>query len=201
MIKHEYKKKNEDGTVKNESRGKKRYDAALIASEKNKMKMLDSKKETDINSRDVVKYATQDELDSVRTGTFSTTKVSLNAGNGKTAELKSVPKSDLEKHIDESERYYIDITNSHQKAKENKSTENKFQKPVPSTMEISAFEPKNIPFPDDETLDTMVFSKKKLAEEKILSNTSTQTVTVSNTDWGLQSWQSDRRRFWYCHRK
>lgn len=161
MIKHEYQKQNQNRTPNDEFYNKNRSEATLIASEKNRMKMLDSKKESDVNSPDVVQYATREGIPTVHTSSFASTNVYLGSANAKVTEVKYPPKSDLEKHIDESERYYIDITNSNQKARENESEDRKFKKPVPTTMEISAFEPRNITFPDEKTMDTKMFSKKE----------------------------------------
>ncbi len=180
MIKHEYQKQNQNGTLNNEFRNKNRSEATLIASEKNRMKMLDSKKEADVNSPDVVQYATREGIPTVHTGSFASTNVYLGSGNAKVKEVKYPPKSDLEKHIDESERYYIDITNSNQKARETESAESKLKKPVPTTMEISAFEPKSITFPDEKTMDTKMFAQKESQNEDDLKATDTATVSTGD---------------------
>ena len=173
MNKHEYQMNGENKTAKNDPRNRQYYDAARISSEKNRMKTLDSKKETDVNSHDVVKYETREDITIVRSSSFSTTGLYV----GPEAGLKSETKSDLEKHIDESERYYIDITNSRQKTEPKTVVQNKLQKPVPSTMEISAFEPKNITFPSEENMETAVFEKKNTETE--LASPDTQTVVMA----------------------
>ena len=132
------------------------------------MKTLDSKKETDVNSRDVIKYETKKEISVVRSSSFSTT--GLYVGN---VEQQNLSKSDLEKHIDESERYYIDMTNhTQQKIREKTVVENKLHKPIPNTTEIRAFEPKNITFPKEDEMATLVFPKKETKEEKAVDSPS-----------------------------
>jgi len=149
----------------NDPRSSLRYDAAQIASEKNRMKTLDSKKETDVNSRDVIRYKTAQGSRSERY-----------VGSG--AQTKTMSKTDLEKHIDESERYYIDITNSRQQKRETPSDGQKFKRPVPTTTEISAFEPKNITFPSEESMNTVMFRKTEKNEESAPGETQT---TVAKT--------------------
>ena len=163
MIKHESRKNNENITGKTDPRSNLHYDASRIASEKNRMKTLDSKKETDVNSRDVIKYGASEHHTVVRSSSFSTTGLYVG----------SQPKTDLEKHIDESERYYIDITNSNQKKRETPAEGQKFRRPLPTTTEISAFEPKNITFPSEESMDTVLFRKKATNEEPAVGNTQT----------------------------
>ena len=175
MIKHEYQ--NQNGTHNDEIRNKNRYDATLIASEKNRMKMLDSKKEADVNSLDVVQYATREAIPTIQTGSLTATNIYFGSGSSKVTEVKYSPKSDLEKHIDESERYYIDITNSNQKIHANENVENKSKKPVPTTMEIRAFEPKNITFPDEETLETKMFANEKLQNQNDLTIADTKMIS------------------------
>ena len=126
MNKYEYQTNRENKTAKNDPRNRQYYDAARISSEKNRMKTLDSKKETDVNSHDVVKYETREDISIVRSSSFSTTGLYV----GPDAGLKSGTKSDLEKHIDESERYYIDITKSRQKTEPKTVEQSKLQKPV-----------------------------------------------------------------------
>lgn len=189
MIKHEYQNQNENGTAPNEPRNIRPYDAALIASEKNRMKMLDSKKEADANAIDVVQYATRDGIPAVHTGSFFTTNV-YPMGNGKADKPNHSPKTDLEKHIYESERYYKDITNSTPQATETKA-EDKFRKPVPTTMEISAFEPKNMAFPDEETMSTSVFQNgAKATGEAITAETAAQQTRA------FQSYASEPLKDW-----
>ena len=164
MNNHGYQTKSGNGTAGADPKSKQYYDAGKVSSERNRMKMLDSKKETDVNSRDVIQYETKKEI--VHSSAFSTT--GLYVGNG--TQTQNMSKSDLEKHIDESERYYIDITNNSRKKEiEKTSVNNKLNKPVPSTTEISAFEPKNISFPNEEEMATLVFPKKDTKEETTIA--------------------------------
>ncbi|MBR7161689.1 MAG: hypothetical protein IKD07_04660, partial [Clostridia bacterium] len=193
MIKHEYQKQNENGTVKNESRNQNRYDAAVIASEKNRMKMLDSKKESDVNSPDVVQYATREAIPTVKTGSFYTTNVYPGSGKGRAQEMKNPPRTDLEKHIYESERYYIDITNGAQKARAAEPEDKKPKKAVPTTVEISAFEPKNITFPEEAT---QVFQKEAPSENAVTASKANGEKGTQETraflGYGIQQQEDDR---------
>ncbi len=176
MIKHDYQKKNEDGAVRSESRNKQRYDATVIASEKSKMRMLDSRRERDVGSYDFSKQATQEEIPVVRKGTVPAAGDRSDSKRVGASDRSSVMKSDLEKHIDESERYYIDITNSHRQSRNASAEESKPKKPIPSTVEIRAFEPQNISFPNGEEQDTVVFSKKIVSGENAVSDTGMMTT-------------------------
>ena len=167
MIKHESQKNNENITGKNDPRSNLRYDASRIASEKNRMKTLDSKKETDVNSRDVIRVGSSEQHTVVRSSAFSTTGLYVGS------QTKTASKTDLEKHIDESERYYIDITNSNQKKRETPTDSQKFKRPAPTTTEIKAFEPKNMTFPSEDSMDTVLFRKKEMNEEAGFGNTKT----------------------------
>lgn len=167
MIKHESQKNNENITGKNDPRSNLRYDASRIASEKNRMKTLDSKKETDVNSRDVIRNGSSEQRTIVRSSSFSTTGLYIGS------QTKTVSKTDLEKHIDESERYYINITNNNQKKSETPKDSQKFKRPVPTTTELSAFEPKNMTFPSEDSMDTVLFKKKDTKEERSFGNTQT----------------------------
>ena len=130
-----------------------RYDAKRIASEKNTMKMLDEKRESDIHARDVVHFDTTTDLIAFRQRNSASFSEKPDGQH-----MRSAQKTDVEKNIDEAERY-INFIATQKSVHAISESEPKSQKPLPSTMEISAFEPK-LAFEDDERAGTEVFIPK-----------------------------------------
>ena len=130
MIKHDYTDKNSAAS----SGSRLHYDARRVESEKNTMKMLDEKRGSEAYSRDVIPFDTTTDMIAFQ----PKNRVAVDDGMG---ESRTYPKSDVERNIDEAERYinFIATQNSYKAAS---PAVEKTQKPLPSTMEISVFEPK-----------------------------------------------------------
>ena len=101
MMKHEYKENNSTETrmpmTSSSSGSRLHYDARRVASEKNTMKTLDSKRESDIHSHDVVSFDTTTDMIAFQPKNRS-------AVPERTVESESYVRSDVEKNIDEAER-------------------------------------------------------------------------------------------------
>jgi len=140
MIKHEYTDRNSEEQIRptaNGSSGSRlHYDARRVASERNTMKMLDEKRGSDVYASDTLQFdTTTDMLAFQPKNGVSASRRAETGNNG------SYAKSDVERNIDEAERYINLITTQNSKKTVSPVVE-KTQKPLPSTMEISAFEPK-----------------------------------------------------------
>ena len=156
MIKHEYKDKKMGGSPgsagNNASYYKQRYDARRIASEKNTMRSLDGKKEADVDSPDVVRFETTTEMLA-----YSRSAGQAFSERAKETKGRHVPKTDVERNIDEAERYIKQMATRNAV----RSSEDQVQvlkKPLPSTVEINAFAPK-IPAEDPDGAKTAIYEK------------------------------------------
>lgn len=176
MIKHEYTEKNSEENIKpaaNASSGNRlHYDARRIASEKNTMKMLDGKLESDVHSPDVVPFETTMDMIAFqpKNKAFSERTGTRNDG--------SYPRSDVEKNIDEAERYINLIVTQHPE-KATSVTPEKTQKPLPSTMEISAFEPK-ISFEKGSEAPTAVFASATKEADPMANTAATRSFRIGD---------------------
>ena len=130
MIKHDYTDKNYAGSSGNRMH----YDARRVESEKNTMRMLDEKRGSEAYSRDVIPFDTTTDMVAFQP------KNRIPAEED-TDESRTYPKSDVARNIDEAERY-INFIATQNSLTEDSPTVEKTQKPLPSTMEISVFEPK-----------------------------------------------------------
>ena len=130
MIKHDYTDKNSAAS----SGSRLHYDARRIESEKNTMRMLDEKRGSEAYSRDVIPYDTTTDMIAFQ----PKSRAIVDDGMG---ESRKYPKSDVERNIDEAERYINSITTQDAYRAASPAVE-KTQKALPSTMEISVFEPK-----------------------------------------------------------
>ena len=129
------------------------YDSKRIAMERNTMKMLDEKRESDIDSHDVVPFETAAELVAFRQKN--------QAAFAETAETPIGPlnqKTDVEKNIDEAERY-VNFIATQKSIRAVSDSAEASQKPLPSTTELTAFAPK-VSFDDKESAGTEVFIPK-----------------------------------------
>ena len=129
-----------------------RYDSKRIELEKNTMKMLDEKRESDVDSHDVVPFETATELVA-----FRQKNQAAPAEFAETQGVRSNQKTDVEKNIDEAERY-INFIATQKSIHDVSETDGTSQKPLPSTTELNAFAPK-ISF-DDKDAGTEVFIPK-----------------------------------------
>jgi hypothetical protein len=130
MIKHDYTDKNYAGSSGNRMH----YDARRVESEKNTMRMLDEKRGSEAYSRDVIPFDTTTDMIAFQP------KNRIPAEED-TDESRTYPKSDVARNIDEAERYINFIATQNSLTDDSPAVE-KTQKPLPSTMEISVFEPK-----------------------------------------------------------
>ena len=130
MIKHDYTDKNYAGSSGNRMH----YDARRVESEKNTMRMLDEKRGSEAYSRDVIPFDTTTDMVAFQP------KNRIPAEED-TDESRTYPKSDVARNIDEAERYINFIATQNSLTDASPAVE-KTQKPLPSTMEISVFEPK-----------------------------------------------------------
>ena len=130
MIKHDYTDKNYAGSSGNRMH----YDARRVESEKNTMRMLDEKRGSEAYSRDVIPFDTTTDMIAFQP------KNRIPAEED-TDESRTYPKSDVARNIDEAERYINFIATQNSLTDASPAVE-KTQKPLPSTMEISVFEPK-----------------------------------------------------------
>ncbi|MBQ2988249.1 MAG: hypothetical protein IJD59_04010 [Clostridia bacterium] len=112
------------------------YDTARVASEKKTMRILDQKRETGMYARNKMRFETADDMKAVlpdRENAFSETADKSYTG--------SDSRTDVEKNIYEAERYInLMVTQNH--VRDASGSHKETQKPLPSTVEISAFEPK-----------------------------------------------------------
>ena len=129
-----------------------RYDSKRIELEKNTMKMLDEKRESDVDSHDVVPFETATELIAFRQKNQAVLAETVEEQGSRLNQ-----KTDVEKNIDEAERYINFIAT--QKSIHAISDSGEIsQKPLPSTTELTAFAPK-ISF-DETDAGTSVFIPK-----------------------------------------
>ena len=140
MIKHEPMETKSPETMKSARKiavgSDVRYDSKRIESEKNTMKMLDEKRESDVDSHDVVPFETASELVAFRQK--NRTNPSENA-EIQGARLNQ--KTDVEKNIDEAERY-INFIATQKSIRAVSNSDGASQKALPSTTELTAFAPK-----------------------------------------------------------
>ena len=129
-----------------------RYDSKRIELEKNTMKMLDEKRESDVDSHDVVPFETATELIAFRQKNQAVLAETVEEQGSRLNQ-----KTDVEKNIDEAERYinFIATQKSIHAISDSGETS---QKPLPSTTELTAFAPK-ISF-DETDAGTSVFIPK-----------------------------------------
>ena len=171
MIKHEYMETKSPETVKPISNiavgGGMHYDAKRIELEKNTMKMLNEKRESDIHSRDVVHFDTTTDMIAFRQKNNSYFSENTDYQNTKTA-----VKTDVEKNIDEAERY-INFIATQKSVRAISDSEQKQQKPLPSTTELSVFEPK-ISFDETSQSGTAVYIPKAGTGMNIADNAETR---------------------------
>ena len=130
MIKHDYTDKNYAGS----SGTRMHYDARRVESEKNTMRMLDEKRGSEAYSRDVIPFDTTTDMVAFQ----PKNRIPAEDDMG---ESRTYPKSDVARNIDEAERYINSIATQNSLTEDSPTVE-KTQKPLPSTMEISVFEPK-----------------------------------------------------------
>ena len=129
-----------------------RYDSKRIELEKNTMKMLDEKRESDVDSHDVVPFETATELIAFRQKNQATLAETVEE-QGRHLNRKT----DVEKNIDEAERY-INFIATQKSIHAISDSGEVSQKPLPSTTELTAFAPK-LSF-DDTDAGTEVFIPK-----------------------------------------
>ncbi len=167
MIKHEHMEKNSTDINKRTTGGSSgnmlRYDAKRIESEKNTMRKLDEKKEADARPRDTIQFETTTEMFA-----FQQKNRPFPSEHTGMQNTKSTPKTDVEKNIDEAERY-INFIATQKSIKAVSDSEQKSQKPLPSTTELSAFEPK-ISFDTEERSSTSLYIPKNGAAGSALSD-------------------------------
>lgn len=140
MIKHEPMETKSPETMKSARNiavgSNARYDSKRIESEKNTMKMLDEKRESDIDSHDVVPFETASELVAFR----EKNRAALSE-NAEAKGVRSNQKTDVEKNIDEAERY-INFIATQKSIRAVSNSDGASQKALPSTTELTAFAPK-----------------------------------------------------------
>ena len=157
MIKHEHTEKSSAEINKHTMSGSAgnmlRYDAKRIESEKNTMRKLDEKEDSVELSHEAIQFETTTEMFA-----FQQKNRPFPSENTNMHYTKSTPKTDVEKNIDEAERY-INFIATQKSIKAVSGSEQKSQKPLPSTTELSVFEPK-MPFDEAEQSSTSVYIPK-----------------------------------------
>lgn len=128
------------------------YNIKRIAMEKNTMKMLDEKTESEIDAHDVVPFETASELIAFRQKNQATLATAVEE-----REDSLDQKTDVEKNIDEAERY-INFIATQKSIHAVSASDTEAQKPLPSTTELTAFAPK-LSF-DERDAGTEVFIPK-----------------------------------------
>lgn len=140
MIKHEPMETKSPETMKSARKiavgSGVRYDSKRIELEKNTMKMLDEKRESDVDSHDVVPFETASELVAFRQKNRANP-----SENAETQGVRLNQKTDVEKNIDEAERY-INFIATQKSIRAVSNSDGASQKALPSTTELTAFAPK-----------------------------------------------------------
>ena len=151
-----------------------RYDTKRIAMEKHTMKMLDEKKESDVDAHDVVPFETATELIAFRQKQQG---IPAEAAEGSDRRLN--PKTDVEKNIDEAERY-INFIATQKSIRAVSESGEPSQKPLPSTTELTAFAPK-ISF-DKQEAGTEVFIPKAGRPAAVSEEDATRAYRIGGND-------------------
>ena len=153
MIKHDHMEKSSAELNKQTTGGSAdsvlRHDAKRTEYEKN-MRKPDGDKGSDVPSRGTIQFETTTEMFA-----FQQKGRPSASDNTNMYHTKSTPKTDVEKNIDEAERY-INFIATQKSIKAVSGSEQKSQKPLPSTTELHAFEPK-MSFESGEQSSTSVY--------------------------------------------
>ncbi len=156
MTKHDYKEQTAPETGKpsmNLAVGNgSGYDPQRVAAEKNTMRKLEKQREAGKSSRDVVRFNTTTDVVAFR-------EQNRNAhSDARDERTQYVPQSDVEKNIYEAERY-INFIATQKSIHAVSEPEQKEKRPLPSTMEITAFSPR-IDFESGGRSETAVYIPK-----------------------------------------
>ena len=174
MIKHDYKDKKSTETTTpatgSHSGSRMSYDARRVAAEKNTMRVLEEKRE---NTRDPHRFETTTDMIAFQP---------KNKAAGSERAGSPYPRSDVERNIDEAERYIKLITTQKTEKPSSPSVE-KTHKPLPTTTEISAFTPKT-DFEDGTQAPTTVFSTKSHGAYPTEDAARTRSFRVGDADDG-----------------